>query len=103
MELVLLAVLGSFVVLFAVPVVFCEVTSSPIWALLLEMWTFFLLFLLLLRNWKQPFGSSTGGQSKLRSSGNVFAGPKTFNSLKHSVSIISLCHGIETLPVLNLL
>ena len=55
-----------------------------------------------LLNGKHPGFSSIIGASNTKSGVGVSSGPKTFNSLTHSVSIISFCHGIDTDPVLNL-
>lgn len=54
-------------------------------------------------NGKQRVFSGLGVAVNTKSGVNVSAGPNTFNCRKQSVSIISCCHGIDTLPVLNLL
>lgn len=51
-------------------------------------------------NGKHPGFSTTGGALISKSAGGPFI-PNTFSSLKHSVSIISYCHDIDTEPVLN--
>lgn len=51
---------------------------------------------------KQPGFSTTGGAFISKSGVGLSLVPKTLSSRKHSVSIISFCHGIETDPVLNL-
>lgn len=50
---------------------------------------------------KQPALSGSGRALISKSGVGHSSGPKTFSSRKHSVSIISFCHDMETDPVLN--
>lgn len=54
-----------------------------------------------LRNGKHPGFSTSGGALINRSGVGPSLTLNTFNSLKHSVSTISVCHEIDTEPVLN--
>lgn len=52
-------------------------------------------------NGKQPGFSTMGCAFSNKSGVRRLCAPNTFNSLKHSVSIISFCQDIDTDPVLN--
>lgn len=57
--------------------------------------------LTLVLNGKHPLFSDVETGFKIRSGDRVRPGPNTFNCRKQSVSIISVCQGIDTQPVLN--